>query len=90
MREFTVEDLRIVIGQKFSLEYLVPLALEQLAANPFVSGDYFDGDLLLSVAQIPQAFWDEHPNLYAKWQPLAPYVAAVERYLKDPIAFPLF
>jgi hypothetical protein len=27
-----------MIGQNFSLEYLVPLALEHLAENPFVEG----------------------------------------------------
>lgn len=88
--EFTVEDLRLMIGQQISLEYLVPLALEQLAANPFAEGNYYPGDLLMNVAKVPQAFWDEHPQLQAQWQPIAPYVAAVERYLKDDSAdFPM-
>jgi len=35
LRDFTVEDLRITIGQDIGLEYLVPLALERLHADPF-------------------------------------------------------
>lgn len=39
LRAFTVEDLRIMIGQNLSLEYLVPLALEHLQRDPFAAGD---------------------------------------------------
>ena len=30
LRDFTVEDLRITIGQQIGLDYLIPLALERL------------------------------------------------------------
>ena len=33
LREFTVEDLRFMIGQQFGLPYLIPIALEHLPAN---------------------------------------------------------
>jgi hypothetical protein len=32
LRDFTVEDLRITIGQQIGLDYLIPLALERLSA----------------------------------------------------------
>ena len=32
--EFTIEDLRILIGQNVGLPYLLPLALERLEENP--------------------------------------------------------
>lgn len=51
LRDFTVEDLRIMIGQKISLVALLPLALDVLEANPLSSGDFYPGDLLSSVVR---------------------------------------
>jgi hypothetical protein len=59
--EFTVEDLRIMIGQSISLEYLVPLALEQLRDKPFAEGAHYGGDLLVMVLQVGSQFWKQHP-----------------------------
>lgn len=47
--QFTVEDLRITLGQKMSVQFLLPLALERLELDPLVSGDFFEGDLLRNV-----------------------------------------
>lgn len=44
--EFTIEDLRIMIGQGVALEHLAPAAMAALERDPFVAGDYFPGDLL--------------------------------------------
>lgn len=61
LREFTVEDLRIMIGQSFGLEYLVPMALEQLRDNPLAEGAYYGGDLLVNMLQVGSQFWQQHP-----------------------------
>ena len=45
------------------LEYLVPLALEQLQEDPFAEGAYFPGDLLVSVLGANGEFWQAHPDL---------------------------
>jgi CDI immunity proteins len=55
--EFTVEDLRIMIGQQLSLPILLPLAVTVLAGNPLAAGDYYPGDLLRAVVRLPQAAW---------------------------------
>jgi CDI immunity proteins len=57
IREFVVEDLRIMIGQEIGLPWLVPLALEVLEQNPLAEGDYYPGDLLRSVLTVDSAFW---------------------------------
>jgi hypothetical protein len=49
LRDFTAENLRIMIGQNIGLEYLVPLALERLQAEPYAEGDLYPGDLLVNV-----------------------------------------
>jgi CDI immunity proteins len=66
LKEFTVGNLRVLIGQKISLEYLVPLALQKLGENPFVMGNFYQGDLLVNVLGIPNEFWTQHQELY--WQ----------------------
>jgi hypothetical protein len=59
--EFTVEDLRVMIGQQIGLQHLVPIALDQLQRDPFVSSDFYKGDLLGVVAEIGTAYWLAHP-----------------------------
>jgi hypothetical protein len=68
LKDFTVEDLRLMIGQAISPEYLVPLALGQLELDPMVSGDYYDGDLLESVQRLPSGFWEQHPEWQERWR----------------------
>ena len=61
--ELTVENLRLLIGQRIGLTYLVPLAIEHLEANPLVEGDYYPGDLLASVVGTYRDFWTTHGHL---------------------------
>lgn len=64
LRDFTIEDLRIMIGEKIGLDYLVPMAIEQLQCNPLATGDFYPGDLLEKVLRVHAAFWQTHPNLH--------------------------
>ncbi|MDP9352826.1 MAG: contact-dependent growth inhibition system immunity protein [Chloroflexota bacterium] len=63
VRDFTVGELRIMIGQGIGLPWLVPLALERLEEDPLAEGDYYLGDLLGSVLGIEPRFWRDHPDL---------------------------
>jgi hypothetical protein len=49
LNEVTVEELRLVIGQGFSLDYLIPLAIGILQTNILAEGDFYEGDLLSNV-----------------------------------------
>ncbi|MDQ2088017.1 contact-dependent growth inhibition system immunity protein [Herbivorax sp. ANBcel31] len=59
---FTVEDLRIMIGQNIGLNYLIPLALEILEDNLFSQGDLYSGDLLNQVLKVSKDFWESNPK----------------------------
>ncbi len=61
---FTTEDLRIMIGQQISLNYLMPLALEVLTIDLFAEGDFFEGDLLKNVLSIDTDFWNKNKNYW--------------------------
>ncbi|WP_460531543.1 contact-dependent growth inhibition system immunity protein [Chitinimonas naiadis] len=57
------EGVRLLIGQKIGLPYLVPIALNLLMDNPYAEGNFYPGDLLVSVLGIPESFWKAHPPL---------------------------
>src|SRR3954470_19870699 len=60
LKEYRLEDLRLMIGQRIGLPSLVPRALDRLEVDPLASGDFYPGDLLSSVARLPDAFWMTH------------------------------
>ena len=57
-----------MIGQGFSLEHLVPIALEKLSENPFAEGDYYPGDLLKAVLSIKWDFWENNQDHFGDLQ----------------------
>ncbi|MEK4431717.1 contact-dependent growth inhibition system immunity protein [Paenibacillus sp. FSL M7-0802] len=61
--ELNNEDLRLLIGQQMNLDFLLPLALEQLIQNPFGSGDLYIGDLFCSILKVEKEYWKEHKEL---------------------------
>ena len=72
LAEFTVEDLRIMLGQGIGVPILLPLAIEILVADPLVEGDFYPGDLLGAVLRLPAPAWS------VERQRLAAAVAAVD------------
>ncbi len=52
IRELSVEQIRLLIGQNIGLNYLLPLAVKLLKKDILVKGDNYPGDLLSSVLSI--------------------------------------
>jgi hypothetical protein len=71
LRDFTVEDLRIMIGQQIALNPLVPLALDRLRLDPLAEADYYPGDLLASVLRADATVWEWSPDLTVEMRKLA-------------------
>lgn len=63
--DFTVEDLRIMIGQNINLELLIPLAIKQLQENILAEGNFYEGDLLKSVLDSDSIFWINNRKLWS-------------------------
>jgi len=57
LKDFDIEDLRIMIGQDIGLNFLIPLALEELKQNILAEGDFYEGDLLKSVLTSEIDYW---------------------------------
>ncbi len=62
----TAGDLGALIGQRMSLDLIVPRALDMLAKSPLVAGDDYPGDLLGAVLRIDGEFWLTHPRWHAR------------------------
>ncbi|WP_196255855.1 contact-dependent growth inhibition system immunity protein [Micromonospora sp. WMMC415] len=72
LAEFTVEDLRIMLGQEIGVPALLPRAVQVLLRDPLAEGDYYAGDLLSNVLRLPDSAWS---NLRAERKRLASVLA---------------
>jgi CDI immunity proteins len=80
--DFTVEDLRILIGQQIALNRLVPLALERLRPDALPAGDDYPADLLASVLRVDAAFWESSLDTMVEMSKLAESLR--ERFKLEP------
>ena len=65
LKNYTTEDLRIMIGQDIGLKFLIPLAIKVLQDNILAEGDYYEGDLLKSVLTSDPNYWKDYQD---NWQ----------------------
>lgn len=63
---FSIEDLRILLGQNIGSKYLLPLAIKVLQENPLAEGDYYEGDLLRNVVRLPKDFFNSNPHFLSE------------------------
>jgi hypothetical protein len=84
LKDFTIEDLRIMIGQTIGLEYLVPLALEHLQQDPLAAGDFYPGDLLGSIlGRVQPGFWQKRPDLRRAVEDIIALIPAFPAILRE-------
>ena len=62
LKDFDIEDLRIMIGQNIGLGFLIPFALKELKKNILVEGDFYEGDLLKSVLTSEVDYWKKEKD----------------------------
>ena len=84
LRDFSVEDLRIMIGQGIGLAHLLPKALDILEETPLAEGDFFPGDLLDAVLRADASAFNKSAKARLRRicetaQGIEPLLAEVER-----------
>ena len=84
--EYSVEDLRIMIGQRIGLDWLVPLALEVLEREPLAAGDFYPGDLLGSVLRIGSEFWSREVEWCSRTRAVLDRIPAIPEELREAVA----
>ena len=60
------KDVRLLIGQKVGLRFLIPAALDILSDDIFIDTELFEGDLLKSVITVDNDFWNDNKELKYK------------------------
>jgi hypothetical protein len=63
LKALTTEDIRLMVGQNIGLNYLIPEAINKLRENALTAGDYYEGDLLETVLNINNNFWNINSEL---------------------------
>ena len=64
LKDLDTENIRMLVGQKIGLKYLMPLALDFLEHDHFCSGDFYNGDLLSAVLSVDSGYWNENNELF--------------------------
>jgi hypothetical protein len=62
VKDLSIEQLRILLGQTIGTKYLLPKALSCLQEDMLAEGDFYPGDLLNAVLHLPQAVWNENAD----------------------------
>ena len=60
LKDFEIEDLRIMVGQNMSLEFLIPLSIEILKEDILANGNSFKGDLLTNILSSNKSYWSKN------------------------------
>ena len=61
--ELTIEQLRLLIGQKIGLKYILPEAVTILDKDVLAEGDHYPGDLLNAMLTLNNEDWRQCPTL---------------------------
>jgi hypothetical protein len=64
--EFSIDDLRFMIGQGIGLPWLLEIAIKYLEKDLFTEGNYYEGDLLHAVLSIKQNHWNDQKEIWTK------------------------
>jgi hypothetical protein len=57
IKDLTVEQVRLLLGQRIGVKYLLPKALNLLEKDILAEGDYYPGDLLVAVLGLEAQQW---------------------------------
>ena len=58
--KLTNEQIRLLISQRIGIEYLIGIVLEKLERNILTECDFYEGDLLVAVSNLPTEFWNKN------------------------------
>jgi hypothetical protein len=85
LNEFSVEDLRIMIGQGIGSRFLIPIAIDRLEEEPLAEGDFYPGDLFTAVLRTDESFWAGHPECLIRARKIVRRVKDSAPSLAEPV-----
>lgn len=60
LSELSNEEIRLLIGQKLGLKYLLPLAVDILKTDPLIEVTFYPGDLLKQLLMLKPEDWNDN------------------------------
>ena len=63
LEELTYEEIRLLIGQKTGLKYLLPIAVDILEKEPLIEVTFYEGDLMNELLRLDISDWQETEQL---------------------------
>ncbi|MCI2424032.1 contact-dependent growth inhibition system immunity protein [Saccharopolyspora sp. K220] len=78
-------DLRVLVAQKVGVDVLMPRVLTLLERDPLVEGDFYPGDVLVAVLQVPAAYWSANPGQRARIENIIASIDHPDSQLKTDI-----
>jgi hypothetical protein len=81
LSKLTNDDIAMMLRQKFSLDYMVPLAIDKLQIDILASGYSSDeGAILKAILKLPADFWNLNIDYWKK----------IDKLLKDNLTVKMF
>lgn len=66
LKDLSASQIRLLVGQKTGLKWLMPMALGILRDNPLVEASHFQGDLLQACLNVEEGFWRKHEDMWSE------------------------
>lgn len=60
LQELSNEEIRLLVGQKLGLKYLLPLAVDILKTDPLIEVTFYPGDLLKQLLKLNVEDWKDN------------------------------
>jgi hypothetical protein len=80
IKDLTWKQIRMLIGQNFGLEYLMPWAIDALEKRPLYSIEFYEGDLMVACLQVKREYWI---NNFDQWQRLKAVLSNLDSAMKS-------
>lgn len=69
LRRLQIKELYLLLHHGIGLPYVLPMAVERLEGDPWLTAHRNPGDLLIAVMEADSRFWREH---YETWAAMIP------------------
>jgi hypothetical protein len=63
LSELSHEEIRLLIGQRIGLKYLLPMALDILEKEPLIEVTFYEGDLMNELIRLDISDWQDGEQL---------------------------
>ena len=65
--KISAEEIRLLIGQRIGVKYLLHRAVLILENNPLIETGYFEGDLMMALLELEPEAWSENELDSGSW-----------------------